>query len=183
MVDILHRVGIKASLEEVYRALATRDGLAGSWTIYTRGDSKPGGAINFRFSVDGREIGGLRREGAGAAASRARAVADRRRTRRVDRYRGSFELKQEGDYSIVLFKHADWKEPAEFMNHCSTKWAVFLMSLKALVETGKGTPNPADPRSATGIETSLPDRRRPIPSGQRLIRSSGGGGGRQSGQR
>jgi hypothetical protein len=39
-----------------------------------------------------------------------------------------------------------WKEPVEFMNHCSTKWAVFLMSLKALVETGKGTPNPADPR-------------------------------------
>ena len=30
------------------------------------------------------------------------------------------------------------------MHHCSTKWAIFLMSLKALVETGKGQPNPAD---------------------------------------
>lgn len=31
------------------------------------------------------------------------------------------------------------------MHHCSTKWAVYLMSLKALVETGKGNPNPHDP--------------------------------------
>ena len=56
----------------------------------------------------------------------------------------SFELKQDGEYSIVLFKHQDWKEPVEFMHHCSTKWATFLMSLKALVETGKGEPSPDD---------------------------------------
>ena len=56
----------------------------------------------------------------------------------------SFDLKQEGDYSIVLFKHAGWKEPVEFMHHCSTKWATYLMSLKALVETGKGAPSPND---------------------------------------
>ena len=35
-------------------------------------------------------------------------------------------------------------EPVEFMHHCSTKWATFLMSLKALVETGKGAPSPRD---------------------------------------
>ena len=58
--------------------------------------------------------------------------------------RVSFELKQDGDYAIVLFKHLDWKEPEEFMHHCTTKWATFLMSLKALVETGKGAPNPRD---------------------------------------
>jgi hypothetical protein len=30
------------------------------------------------------------------------------------------------------------------MHHCSTKWAIFLMSLKAFVETGKGAPSPDD---------------------------------------
>jgi hypothetical protein len=30
------------------------------------------------------------------------------------------------------------------MYHCSTKWATFLMSLKALIETGKGDPAPDD---------------------------------------
>jgi hypothetical protein len=56
----------------------------------------------------------------------------------------SWELKQDGDYVIVLFKHQDWKAPVEFMHHCSTKWAIFLMSLKSLVETGQGAPSPND---------------------------------------
>ena len=146
MVDILHRVGIKASSDEVYKALATRDGLAAWWTTDTKGDSdsKPGAVIKFRFSADGREIGGFDMK-----------VLELRPAARVlwEVVEGpaewigtkvSFELKQEGDYSIVLFKHQDWKEPVEFMHHCSTKWATFLMSLKALVETGKGAPAPED---------------------------------------
>ena len=146
MLDILHRVGIKASSQEVYAALATRDGLAGWWTTDTTGDSdsKPGGVIKFRFRADGRDIGGFDMK-----------VLDLRPAERVlwqvvdwpAEWIGtkvSFELKQEGDYAIVLFKHADWKEPVEFMHHCSTKWATFLMSLKALVETGKGAPSPSD---------------------------------------
>jgi uncharacterized protein YndB with AHSA1/START domain len=59
MLDILHRVGIKASSKNVYDALATRDGLAGWWTTDTQGESKVGGVIKFRFSADGREIGGF----------------------------------------------------------------------------------------------------------------------------
>ena len=43
-----------------------------------------------------------------------------------------------------MFKHQGWKEPVEFMHHCSTKWAIYLMSLKSLVETGKGAPDPND---------------------------------------
>jgi hypothetical protein len=56
----------------------------------------------------------------------------------------SWEFRQEGGWTIVLFKHQGWREPVEFMHHCSTKWAVFLLSLKALLETGKGTPNPRE---------------------------------------
>ena len=56
----------------------------------------------------------------------------------------SFDLRQDGDWTIVLFKQQGWKEPVEFMHHCSTKWAVFLLSLKSLLETGKGAPAPND---------------------------------------
>ncbi len=55
-----------------------------------------------------------------------------------------WDLAQADDYTVVLFKHEGWKEPVEFMHHCSTKWAIFLMSLKSLIETGKGTPDPDD---------------------------------------
>ena len=56
----------------------------------------------------------------------------------------SFDLSQEGQQTVVLFKHQGWSENAKFMPHCSTKWAIFLMSLKSLLETGKGAPYPDD---------------------------------------
>ncbi len=30
------------------------------------------------------------------------------------------------------------------MHHCSTKWGVFMLSLKQLLETGTGSPSPDD---------------------------------------
>jgi uncharacterized protein YndB with AHSA1/START domain len=144
MADIVHRVGIKSSLDKVYKALTSRDGLAAWWTNNTQGESKVGGLLKFRFSAGGTEIGGFDMK-----------VLELQPARRVlwqvvggpEEWIGtriSWDLKQEGDYSIVLFKHQDWKEAVEFMHHCSTKWAIFLMSLKSLVETGIGGPSPHD---------------------------------------
>ena len=144
MVDILHRVGIKASLDQVYRALTAREGLAGWWTADTQGESKVGAALKFRFVADGKELGGFDIK-----------VLELKPGKRVlwqvvdgpAEWIGTkigFDLRQEGDFAVVLFKHQGWKEAAEFMHHCSTKWAIFLMSLKSLVETGKGTPSPDD---------------------------------------
>jgi uncharacterized protein YndB with AHSA1/START domain len=145
-MDILHRVGIKSAPDTVYAALATRDGLARWWTNDTHGESKPGGALQFRFHADGQYIGGFDMK-----------VLDLQPGKRVlwqvvegpAEWIGtkiSFDLKQEDDYAIVVFKHEGWKEPVEFMHHCSTKWATYLMSLKALVETGTGAPSPVDVR-------------------------------------
>ena len=144
MVDILHRVGIKSSLDQVYKALSTREGVAAWWTNNTQGESKVGGVLQFRFSAGDVEIGSFEMK-----------VLELHPAKRVlwqvvdgptdwIGTKVSFDLKQAGDNAIVLFKHQDWKEPVEFMHHCSTKWAIYLMSLKSLVETGKGTPNPND---------------------------------------
>ena len=144
MFDIVHRVGIKAPVAEVYEALATREGVAAWWTTDTKGESKVDGRLQFSFSAVGRHLGGfdmkvlelipntrvLWQVVDGAAEWIGTKI--------------SFDLKQEGDYSILLFKHQGWKEPVEFMYHCSTKWAIFLMSLKSLVESGKGAPSPDD---------------------------------------
>lgn len=53
-----------------------------------------------------------------------------------------FDIRQEADWTILLFKQQGWSEPVEFMHHCTTKWGVFLLSLKALLEQGAGTPAP-----------------------------------------
>lgn len=46
--------------------------------------------------------------------------------------------------TLVFFRHRDWRRISELTAHCSTKWAVFLLSLKSLVETGRGQPSPDD---------------------------------------
>lgn len=141
MANILHRIGIKsATIEEVYQYLTQREKLAGWWTDDTRGEGgQIGNLLHFHFGDDAFEM----------------KVIDLKEPSYVswEVMKGpkewvgttiSFELKQNKDYVIVLFKHLNWKEEVEFMHHCSTKWAIFLMSLKSLLETGKGAPNPAD---------------------------------------
>ncbi|MGZ3584182.1 MAG: SRPBCC domain-containing protein, partial [Ktedonobacterales bacterium] len=56
----------------------------------------------------------------------------------------TFDLKPADGETAVLFKHANWREPVEFMHHCSTKWAYFLLGLKAGLEGGEATPYPND---------------------------------------
>ena len=55
-----------------------------------------------------------------------------------------FSLSEQGGQTIVLFGHRNWRELVEFTAHCSMKWAVFLLSLRDLVETGQGRPSPDD---------------------------------------
>ena len=144
MVDILHRVGIKAPIDAVYKALTTVEGLAGWWTHQTQGDEKVGGTLRFRFSAGGVEIGGFDMK-----------VLELQPAKQVlwqvidgpAEWIGtkiSWELQQEGEFVLVYFKHQGWKEPVAFMHHCSTKWAMFLMSLKSLLETGQAAANPHD---------------------------------------
>jgi len=142
MVDILHRIGTEtASPDAVYEALTTVDGLAGWWTVETTGSGGAvGDVLRFRFHGQG-----------GADMEVVELRPDERVVWRVidgpAEWIGTtieFDLRQDGDYTVVLFAHRGWREPVEFMNHCSTRWGSFLLSLKSLVETGEGQPSPKD---------------------------------------
>lgn len=135
MPDILHRVGINAKPEKVYGAVSTIDGLSHWWVTSTKGSTKPGGIIDFGFcrmkvieskprkAVTWKCVGGPR-DWVGTEVT--------------------FQLKPRKHQTFVLFKHANWQKPVEFMHHCSTKWAVFLLSLRDWVERGEGRPAPYD---------------------------------------
>jgi uncharacterized protein YndB with AHSA1/START domain len=140
MVDILHKVGIKSSSrDDVYRALTTLEGLCGWWTDNTQGESKVGAVLQFRFGAGGFDMKVLELDPGRRVLWEVIAGPQEWIGTKV-----SFDLKQQADWTIVLFKHQGWKEPVEFMHHCSTKWGVFLLSLKSLLETGKGAPHPHD---------------------------------------
>ena len=135
MPDILHRVGVKTPPEPVYEALTTIEGLQGWWVKDTDGNPLAGGVIDFGF----------------CKMQVVEVIANKSvRWRCIDgpaEWIGTeviFSLVWKEEQTFVLFKHAGWKEPVEFMHHCSTKWATFLLSLRDLVEKSNGHPAPHD---------------------------------------
>ena len=135
MPDILHRIGINAKPQQVFAALSTLDGLREWWTTEAKGKASKGGTIDFGF---------CRMK---VVAASPGSLVHWRCASGPDEWIGtevSFRLSWKDAQTFVLFTHAGWKEPVEFMHHCSTKWATFLLSLRELVETGAGRPAPYD---------------------------------------
>jgi uncharacterized protein YndB with AHSA1/START domain len=139
--DIRHRIGVEAPLGAVYRHVATIDGLREWWTSDTDGTSALGGRIGFHFGGPERFM--------------TMEVTDLDPDHRVAwRCVGgpeewidttiSFELRDDEGETIVNFLHAGWREPVEFMGHCSAKWGSYLLSLKGGVEHDAGRPFPYD---------------------------------------
>ena len=144
MVDILHRVGIEGSSPDAaYAALTTVSGLAGWWTDDTTGSTDVGGVLQFRFPPGGFDMEVVSQRPSEQVVWRVVDGPAEWIGTTID-----WQLRQDDDLTIVLFKHEGWKEPVEFMHHCSTKWATYLLSLKSLVETGTGAPSPRDVRIA-----------------------------------
>ena len=145
MAEITHRIGIRSSPAQVYQALSTIDGLAHWWTEETAGDERVGGKITFTFRTDTGDI-----KGQMTMQVQELNPEQNVKWRCVDgpaEWIGTditFDLSQQDGQTIIVFGHKHWPEAAEFMAHCSMKWAVFLLSLREYVETGKGKPSPHD---------------------------------------
>ncbi len=133
MADIVHRVGIRTKPGSVFRALTTLDGLSRWWVAGTKGNPKAGGILHFGFT----KMKVIRRTPNSLVEWKCVAGPDEWVGTTV-----SFRLKPRKDQTFVLFKHAGWNEPVEFMYHRSTKWATFLLSLRDWLKTGAGRPSP-----------------------------------------
>jgi len=145
MVDIIHRVGIRSTTDRVYKALTTLEGLSNWWTEEVQGDEKTSGKIEFTFRTPTGEIKG----------KMVMQVVELNHQKKV-RWKCvegpaewidtdiTFDLSQQDDQVIIIFGHRNWREAVEFTAHCSMKWAVFMLSLRQYVETGKGKPSPQD---------------------------------------
>ena len=145
MVDIIHRIGIRSSAAQVYKALSTIEGVAHWWTEETEGDEQVGGKIEFTFRSETGDI-----KGKMVMEVQELNPGKNVRWRCVDgpaEWMGTditFDLSQQDDQTIIIFGHRNWREAVEFMAHCSMKWAVFLLSLREYIEKGKGKPSPHD---------------------------------------
>ena len=139
MADIGHRIGIAAQSADVYAQLTTPEGLAQWWTRDLAGDPKLGGKLQFFFGGPDRSV----------VMEVVELAEDRHVAWRCVEGPGewidttiSFDLKSSDDETVLLFNHAGWREPVEFMSHCTTKWAYFLLGMKAGLEGSAPTPFP-----------------------------------------
>ena len=107
MVDILHKVGVKSSPDDVYEALTTLDGLAGWWTEDTKGQTDVGGVLEFRFEQGGFDMKVLELEPAKRVLW---LVTTGPRSGSAPTSTGNSN--QDGDYTTVLFKHEGWRSPS-----------------------------------------------------------------------
>ena len=140
MAEIKHRVGIKGTPAQIFTLLTTDKGLARWWTSNTCGAGEVGSVIHFHFgeTVVDFEVVELIPD---------RLVRWRHSGDMPLNWKGSkivFELEQQDKQTIVLFSHYDWQKADDFLAHCSTKWGIFMMSIKTSIETGTGNPYPND---------------------------------------
>ena len=140
MAKVKHRVGINASIDQVFAAITTNEGLAGWWASSAEISAEIGGKVDLTF--DGLTVLKFK-------------YKDIQEHKKVDiqcvegpgPWQDSellFELEQAEDQVFVTLTHQnDASSEADFL-YFSTKWTCYLLSLKNLVETGKGRPYPND---------------------------------------
>jgi hypothetical protein len=135
--DIRHRVGIYAPMPAVLSAVSTPDGVSKWWTQDVRDVGDDRLAIYFG-RPEPSAVMAVKRSAGTCVWTCLQGPSEWVDTTIT------FDLRRNGDETVVVFTHAGWREPVEFMHHCSTRWGYFLMSLKSTLEGDPSTRWPDD---------------------------------------
>ncbi|MGB5286996.1 MAG: SRPBCC domain-containing protein [Ignavibacteriaceae bacterium] len=136
MPAIKHYLIVRSSPEKIYKALTTKEGVAGWWTTQTIIGNK----INDKNILD-----------FGERYHNEMRVSDLQINKKVEWLCGVgdkewigtkliFEIEDRKTDCILRFSHANWKEESDFFASCNYHWGYYLRSLKLYCESGKGTP-------------------------------------------
>jgi predicted enzyme related to lactoylglutathione lyase/uncharacterized protein YndB with AHSA1/START domain len=141
MPDIMHLVRARALPKRAYQALTTVEGIRAWWTRDAELDSQVGGTGKFRFSYKGVFATTVRIEDLEPSTRVVwKTVASFR-----PEWVGTtivFDLRVDGDDTVISFAHRDFKEADEAYAVTTTGWGYYLVSLQQYLETGEGAPSP-----------------------------------------
>lgn len=138
MASIYHQIGIRAAIEDIFQAIATTQGITNWWTP-TTGNTDIGGELLFHFGE--HKVKMVVIESVNNQRVVWKNIDDNGQWKNT---LFTFELKPRNNEVMLNFSQSNWQAVTEMFSHCSTKWAVFLLSLKDYLETGKGRPFPND---------------------------------------
>jgi len=139
--EIWHEIHINASPDAVYRAVTDVKELAHWWTTETRGESAIGKKLEFWF------FGQMSAEMDVIALKTNELVQWLVTDRSIHDWINTeieFKVFSKCGKTILHLRHSKWRENAAMFPECSMHWAIYLLSLKEFVETGKGRPHPYD---------------------------------------
>jgi uncharacterized protein YndB with AHSA1/START domain len=139
--EIWHELLVHVPPAALYGALTDPSKIAHWWTTGARGDSTLGGKLEFWF---GDYQGSVAEITALEPHELVRWHVSGGRVQDWLETDVEFRILQVEGRTILHFRHSNWREDAKIFPHCSLGWAVFLLSLKEFVETGKGRPYPYD---------------------------------------
>lgn len=127
---------INTTQEEVYKQLVTIDGLRKWWTDQTTGSTELDQSIDFRFGDQyfiQMKVINLEKN----------TLVQWQCIQADEDWIGtivSFNIEENGGKTLLKFTHDRWPTHGDFFAHCSLSWAKYLLSLRQLLETGKGQP-------------------------------------------
>lgn len=132
--SIKHLFHIDASLQNVFEALSTIEGLSNWWTTQTEGKAEKGGTIQFDF---------------GTYTGPKMKVLEQTTNKQVvwecvgseHGWQGhifTFSLDENDGKTRIRFSQSGWEENGDFYGHCNFSWGRYMQSLRQYCQTGKG---------------------------------------------
>jgi uncharacterized protein YndB with AHSA1/START domain len=140
MAQIAHLIRIRATPEQVFRRVASTEGIAEWFTEASSADYREGGTLELGF--DNEAVCFTIDELAEPSRIVWHCTSEENSWFETDIV---FEFVAQGDKTVVRFDHLGWSAVTDRFRDCSTSWAYFLESLKSLIEEGRGTPESVAP--------------------------------------
>ncbi|USD43573.1 SRPBCC domain-containing protein [Vibrio sp. SCSIO 43135] len=144
MAEIYHQVGIKAPIDKIHEYLTTEHGIKAWWTDCKLVDSA-GSTYVVLYIQEHMYHMEVYSNGPDSITWQPIVIdGDEVETGNWANTWINFSLSKEKSQTIVNFIHQGWDKAGSSFSAVSTKWAVFLLSLKEAVESGVGRPYPND---------------------------------------
>ena len=139
--DLIHRIGIAAPAEKIYRALTTEEGIQAWWTTDVKLDTHAGGKAVFGF-FDHSTFFQMRIEQlTPPALVRWQCDGGSSPDWVGTTLEFILESRDGGNDEVLLkFCHGGWIRGGDHCYHCNTTWGHLLVSLKDYAERGVKNP-------------------------------------------
>lgn len=132
--SIKHLFHIAAKRSDVFKAIATIEGLSNWWTTDTKGDDKVSGVIKFRFAKNGGPDMKVKEIKANESVIWECIESPHGWLGHIF----TFTLDENEGKTRVRFSHTGFPEEDDSMGICTFAWGRYLESLRQYCQTGNG---------------------------------------------